>query len=101
MDTRTRERLPVLPALVAWVAAEFTRTAELLAAAERTRPGEPFTSAGVTLRRSVMKTETTGRVWAEDPDTGRRRDLSFEEHRGFWAWAVVKYCATPGFESRN
>ena len=96
MDARTRERLPVLPALVAWVAAERTRTAELLAAAEQARPGEPFTSAGVTLRRSVMKTETTGRLWAEDPDTGRRRDLSFEEHRGFWTWAVVEVLRHTG-----
>ena len=65
-----------------WVEAERARTAELLAAAERTQPGEVFTAAGQTLRRSVMKTETTGRIWAEDPDTGRRRDLTFEEHRG-------------------
>ena len=70
MDTRTRERLPVLPTLVAWVAAERARTAELLAAAEQTRPGEVFTAAGTTLRRAVLKTQTTGRVWAEDPDTG-------------------------------
>src|SRR5258705_3314188 len=96
MDARTRARLPVLPALVSWVAAERTRTAELLAAAEQVRPGEPFTSAGVTLRRSVMKTETTGRPWAEDPDTGRRRDLSFEEHRGFWTWAVVEVLRHTG-----
>ena len=68
MDARTRERLPVLPALVSWVAAERTRTTELLAA-EQARPGEPFTSAGVTLRRSVMKTETTGRLWAGIPTT--------------------------------
>ena len=47
MDQRTRERLPVLPALVSWVDAERARTAELLAAAEATRPGEPFTAAGV------------------------------------------------------
>jgi hypothetical protein len=96
MDQRTRERLPVLPTLVSWVAAERTRTAELLAAAEHARPGEPFTAAGVTLRRAVMKTETTGRVWAEDPDTGRRRDLSFEEHRGFWTWAVVEVLRHTG-----
>ena len=70
MDTRTRERLPVLPTLVAWVAAERARTAELLAAAEQTRPGEVFTAAGTTLRRAVLKTQTTGRVWAEHPDTG-------------------------------
>ena len=37
---------------------------------------------GLTLRRSVMKTPTTGRVWAEDPDSGQRRDVTFEEHRG-------------------
>ena len=96
MDTRTRERLPVLPTLVAWVAAERARTAELLAAAEQTRPGEVFTAAGTTLRRAVLKTQTTGRVWAEHPDTGLRRDLSFEEHRGFWTWAVVEVLRHTG-----
>ena len=45
MDTRTRERLPVLPTLVAWVAAERARTAELLAATEQTRPGELYPPA--------------------------------------------------------
>lgn len=96
MDQRTRERLPVLPALVSWVAAERVRTAELLAAAEHARPGQLFTAAAVSLRRSVLKTETTGRIWAEDPDSGRRRDLSFEEHRGFWTWAVVEVMRHTG-----
>src|SRR5439155_12996844 len=71
-------------------------TAELLAAAEPARPGQLFTAAGVTLGRTVMKTETTGRVWAEDPDTGRRRDLTFEEHRGFWTWAAVEVLRHSG-----
>ena len=75
---------------------ERTRTAELLAAAEATQPGALFTAAGLTLRRTVMKTETTGRVWAEDPDSGRRRDLSFEEHRGFWTWAMVEVLRHTG-----
>jgi hypothetical protein len=96
MDQRTRERLPVLPALISWVAAERDRTAELLAAAESTQPGALFTAAATTLRRVKMKTETTGRVWAEDPDTGRRRDLSFEEHRGFWTWAMVEVLRHTG-----
>ena len=96
MDPRTRERLPVLPTLVSWAAAERGRTAELLAAAEPARPGQLFTAAGVTLRRTVMKTQPTGRVWAEDPDSGRRRDLSFEEHRGFWTWAVVEVLRHTG-----
>ena len=39
MDQRTRERLPVLPALVSWVAAERGRTAELLAASPVARGG--------------------------------------------------------------
>ncbi|HTQ19130.1 site-specific integrase [Mycobacterium sp.] len=96
MDTRTRERLPVLPTLIAWVTAQRARTAELLTAAEQTQPGELFTAAGTTLRRSVLKTQTTGRVWAQDPDTGARRDLSFEEHRGFWTWAVVEVLRHTG-----
>ena len=77
MDQRTRERLPVLPTLTAWVEAERTRAADLLAAARSADAGAVFTTAGLTLRRSVMKTETTGRVWAEDPDSGRRRVTPF------------------------
>ena len=96
MDQRTRERLPVLASLVSWVQAERTRAAERLATARRTDPGALFTTAGQTLRRSVMKTQTTGRVWAEDPDSGARRDLSFEEHRGFWGWATVEVLRHTG-----
>jgi hypothetical protein len=97
MDQRTRERLPVLPALVSWVQSERTRTADLLTAAEATLPGELFTTAaGQTLRRSVMRTDTTGRVWAEPPDGGKRRDVSFEEHRGFWTWAMVEVLRHSG-----
>jgi hypothetical protein len=96
MDQRTRERLPVLPALVSWVETERIRTNDLLGAAERSEPGELFSAAGQTLRRTVMKTETTGRVWAEHPDSGQRRDLSFDEHRGFWSWAMVQVLRHTG-----
>lgn len=96
MDQRTRERLPVLPALIAWVETERARTAGLLAAAELAPPGELFTAAGETLRRAVMRTETTGRIWAESADGGQRRDLSFEEHRGFWTWAMVQVLHLTG-----
>ena len=96
MDQRTRERLPVLPALVSWVETERARTAELLAAAERSQPGDLCTTASQTLRRAVMKTETTGRIWAEHPDGGRRRNLTFEEHRGFWTWAMVEVLRHTG-----
>ncbi|MGH7732109.1 MAG: site-specific integrase, partial [Gemmatimonadales bacterium] len=90
MDQRTRERLPVLPTLIAWVTAERQAAAERLQAAQDSPAGSLFTAGGQTLRRAVMKTTTTGRIWAEDPATGKRRDLTFEEHRGFWTWAMVE-----------
>lgn len=96
MDQRTRERLPVLPALSAWVEGERTKTAAVLHAASATAPGAVFTAAGVSLRRAVMKTTTTARIWAEDPQGGKRRDLTFEEHRGFWTWAVVEVLRHTG-----
>ena len=101
MDQRTRERLPVLLGLVSWVETERARTADLLSAAERSQPGELFTTAGETLRRTVMKTETTGRIWAEPPEGGRRRDLTFEEHRGFWSWAMVEVLRHTGIFSKG
>jgi integrase len=97
MDQRTRERLPVLPALVSWAETERARTAGLLTAAEHSEPGELFTTAGgQTLRRTVMSTQTTGRIWAEPAGGERRRDLTFEEHRGFWTWAMVEVLRHTG-----
>jgi len=96
MDQRTRERLPVLPALTAWVEDHRSRTAATLHAAEHTEPGELFTTNGSTLRRSVMKTAASGRIWVEDPAGGQRRDVSFEEHRGFWTWAMVEVLRHTG-----
>ncbi len=96
MDQRTRERLPVLPTLVAFVEAERHRAAELLAAAAAAEQGEVFSAAGETLRRPVMRTTTTGRVWAAEFDSGRRRDLTFAEHRAFWTWAMVEVLRHTG-----
>ena len=96
MDQRTRERLPVLPALTAWVQQERVTTAAVLQAAREATPGQLFTAGGLTLRRSVIKTASTGRIWAEHPDNGKRRDVSFEEHRGFWTWAMVELLRHTG-----
>jgi Phage integrase family len=96
MDQRTRERLPILPALVARADAERAATAQRLAAAASTDPGALFTAAGQTLRRAIMKTQTSSRIWAEDPATGKRRDLTFEEHRGFWTWAMIEVLRHTG-----
>lgn len=96
MDQRTRDRLPVLPTLVAWAEEERVRTAALLHAATAAAPGTEFTAHGVTLRRSLMTTQTSGRVWAQPVDDATRIDLTFVEHRGFWTWAMVEVLRHTG-----
>ena len=100
MDTRTRERMPVLPTLVAWVAADRARTAELLAAAEQTQPGELFTAAGMTLRRAVLKTQTTGRVCSSTP-TPELGATSASKNTAGSGPGPERCCVTPESASRN
>jgi integrase len=97
IDQRTRERLPLLPALVAWAHAERDAAAQRLHAAAAAGPGEMFTAGGQDLRRAVMRTaKTTGRIWATSPAGGKRRDLTYEEHRAFWAWALIEVLRHTG-----
>ena len=65
MDARTRERLPVLPVLVATVDERRKNSAALLEAARRAQPGEAFTAAGQTLTRPVTK--AARKTWADGP----------------------------------
>ena len=95
MDQRTRERLPVLPALLAAVDQSRKEAAACLEAAQSARPGELLTAGGVTLRRSRLSTRSS-RTWAEDPETGKRRDLGLEEDKAFWAWAIVEILRETG-----
>ncbi|MGH3738189.1 MAG: tyrosine-type recombinase/integrase [Micromonosporaceae bacterium] len=90
MDQRTRERLPVLPVLLAHVHAARTDSAARLQAAQSTAPGVSFTASGLTMRRTETVTAGAVRVWADDLDTGKRRDLTGEEDRAFWTWAAVE-----------
>jgi hypothetical protein len=97
MDQRTRERLPVLPDLVTAVNTERRTAAELLAAARAAPPGEVFSAAGHTLRRTQLaRPADAAKTWAEDPDTGTRADLTHAEHQAFWAWAVVEVLRHTG-----
>ena len=98
MDQRTRERIPVLPALIAAVDRSRKDAAALLAAAAAAAPGNLFT-VGVTLRKTVLTStegQANGRTWAEDPITGTRRDLTREESTAFWTWAAVEVLRSTG-----
>lgn len=94
MDARTRERLPVLPVLVHTVDQRRKNTSALLQAARQALPGQAFTVSGQTLTRSITK--TAAKIWADDPASGKRRDLGHEEDHAFWAWAAVEALRLTG-----
>ncbi|SHM93958.1 site-specific integrase [Streptomyces yunnanensis] len=96
MDARTRERLPVLPVLTRTVDRRRKDAAALLETARQTPPGQVFTAAGQELARAVVPHGAAGKIWAEDPATGKRRDLSLEEERAFWTWAAVEVLRATG-----
>ena len=91
---RTRERLPVMPALAPRSPRPARRDRRLRAAQLPSR--RTFTAEGQTLRRAITSHAPVGNIWAEDPDSGTRRDLSREEHRAFWAWAAVEVLRHTG-----
>ena len=67
-----------------------------LHAAQAVAAGDTFTIGGQTLRRSRTTHATVGKTWAEDPGTGKRRDLSLEEHQAFWTLAAVNVLRHTG-----
>jgi len=95
MDARTRERLPVLPVLVRSAASQHAGARALLQAARGTRPGHAIIAPGAALTRSVTGNGAVS-LWADDPATGKRRNLTAEEDRAFWAWATVEVLRATG-----
>ncbi len=93
MDQRTRARLPVLPALVRTAETERRVTLGRLQAVMATAPGETVDVHGATLVRRPAQAD---RVYATDQATGTRRDLTYEEERAFWAWAIVEVLRHTG-----
>jgi hypothetical protein len=96
MDARTRERLPVLPALMNAVTQRRKDTAALLAAARQAAPGQEFSAAGQTLIRSALTYGAARKTWAHEPGSGKRRDLTGEEDYAFWAWAAIEVLRSTG-----
>jgi hypothetical protein len=99
MDQRTRERVPVLPVLLAAVDRGHAAALQRLQVAQITGPGQHFTAAGQALTRSRTTHASAGKTWAEDPATGKRRDLTLEEHQAFWTWAAVHILRDTGIFS--
>ena len=48
------------------------------------------------MRRSITTRAQIAKIWAEDPASGKRRNLTLEEHRAFWVWAVVEVLRHTG-----
>jgi integrase len=94
MDSRTRERLPVLPVLARSAAAHRDHTAQVLQAALAAPPGGTFTVAGQDF--TLMAARKPGiRTWARD-SSGKRHDLTWEEDHAFWTWAVIEVLRATG-----
>ena len=61
----------------------------------RLRPGRPLPPPADPDPLAVPHTRAD-RVWADDPATGKRRDLSREEDHAFWTWAIVEVLRATG-----
>lgn len=96
MDARTRERLPVLPVLVRTASQRRIGAAQLLQAARDTQAGALVPGTDDTLRRAVAPNAIGRHVWAEHVDTGKRRNLSYEEDEAFWAFATIEVLRLTG-----
>ncbi|MFF3061444.1 tyrosine-type recombinase/integrase [Streptomyces sp. NPDC057909] len=101
MDQRTRERLPVLPVLADTVNRRRRAAAELLAAAEHTRPGELIPDTAGALRRAVAPKAAGHLTWAEETSTGQRRNLTYEETEAFWAFAAIEVLRLTGIRNEE
>ncbi|MFJ6785569.1 hypothetical protein [Streptomyces yangpuensis] len=100
MDQRTRERLPVLQVLTDTADRRRRAAAELLAAAEHTRPGSLIPDTAGALRRAVAPKAAGHLIWAEETSTGRRRKLTHEETEAFWAFAAIEVLRGRGLHER-
>ena len=94
MDTRTRERLPVLPVLARSAAEHRACAAEMLQAALAVPPGGTFTAAGHAFTR-IATSKPGVKIWAAGAD-GARRDLIWEEDHAFWTWAIIEVLRASG-----
>jgi DNA repair exonuclease SbcCD ATPase subunit len=95
IDQRTRERLPVLPALVRTVEQRHREATERLQAAQNTAPGATFTAAGVDYRRPVERRLRTQQQAGEQTDprdaqiTRLKNEVTALKHRLVGATSTI------------
>lgn len=97
MHQRTRELAPLLPRLIEAAAQRRCLSRDLLDAGTRAAPGEVFSAADQTLRRTALATDPElggegrpGVLYATTVEGTGRRNLTQEAGRAFWAWASVE-----------
>lgn len=95
-DQRTRERLPVLPALVRIADRRLKEARARLDAMHATPLGSSFTVLGDTFARPLSSTNPDGELARVTSSTGERRELGSEEQRAFWAWATIEILRHTG-----
>ena len=97
MDQRTRERLPLLPALVGAAVRRLADARLRLEAVRAAGPGDSFTAGGQSFTKAGKAGDPNGGSYARAYDAaGRRRDFALAEHRAFWAWAAVEFLRHTG-----
>jgi integrase len=97
MDQRTRERLPLLPALVEATSRQLAGARRRLDAVRAASPGAAFTACG----QAFTKAGKTGAPASDGSATaydsaGHRWDLALAEQRAFWGWAAVEFLRHTG-----
>ena len=94
MDQRTRTQLPLLPALLRAVEQQRKDAEERIDAATAVPAGARFTAGGQQFQRG--REGQSGRVFAIDLATAKRRDLTHDEQAAFWSWATVEVLRHTG-----
>ncbi|MGW1520741.1 tyrosine-type recombinase/integrase [Streptomyces sp. NPDC002287] len=89
-DRRTRERLPVLPALVRLAIRRLKEATARLDALNAAPLGSTFTVLGETFTVPKTSVRPDGHPTGVRDAAGERRDLGAEERRAFWAWAAIE-----------
>ncbi|GGW17777.1 tyrosine-type recombinase/integrase [Streptomyces rubiginosohelvolus] len=96
MDRRTRERLPLLPALVRVAAQRLKDARARLDALRAAELGETFTVLGETFTAPATTSRGEGRPVQAMDSNGRWRYLASDESQAFFGWATVEILRQTG-----